>query len=672
MQFLFPWFTLAALTLAVPIIIHLFHFRRYRKVMFTNVRFLREIKDESSNRRKLRNLLVLAARCLALLALVFGFAQPFLQRDTEVKQGRKSVSVFIDNSFSMSALSEDIGLLEKAKERAREIVRAYAEDDRFQVLTCDFEGRHQRLLSKEDALVMIDEVKASPAVQEISRVLTRQAQALQSGGTALKVAFVLSDFQKNVADFAQFKDSTIDVNLVPMQAVQEKNVSIDSVWFDAPVQMLNQTNPLVVRVTNYGNEAAESVRLTLRHDGQDKPVGLLTIPANSSVTDTVPITILKTGWHQAELTITDYPVQFDDSYFFTFNVAAQINVLVINQSGGDRYLDAALRSIAGFVPTNVSVGGLDFGKFKTNQLIVLNGLSSVSSGLASELKQFADQGGNVLVFPGTNADITSYQAFLGSLGGSFGAYEAVARECSGVNTDEFIFKDVYINTSQNLRLPSTKGNYRLRNTAESLINYRDGSPFIAKLKATKGNIYICAAPLEASISNLGQSGEVFVPLLYKSAISSARTWQIAYTISKTDFIEAENSITIGGDITYKMRGKSGEFIPEQRNMGAKVALGIGKSIREAGFYDLYLKQDTTLARYAFNYDRKESQLEYLDAAALKTAAGTRFNVIDAAAAANFTALVGERNKGITFWRWCLVIALLALLAEALMLRFWKV
>ena len=160
MQFLFPAFLFALAALAIPVIIHLFHFRRFRTVYFTNVRFLREVKEETSNRRKIRDLLVLLARCLAVALLVLAFAQPFLPRNTEgVKKGEQAVSIYIDNSFSMNALSKDLSLLEKAKQKAHEIVQAYANNDKFQVLTSDFEGRHQRLVSKEEAMTFIDEVK---------------------------------------------------------------------------------------------------------------------------------------------------------------------------------------------------------------------------------------------------------------------------------------------------------------------------------------------------------------------------------------------------------------------------------------------------------------------------------------------------------------------------------
>ncbi|MBK8429225.1 MAG: hypothetical protein IPL27_26200 [Lewinellaceae bacterium] len=80
-----------------------------------------------------------------------------------------------------------------------------------------------------------------------------------------------------------------------MRAVQERNVSVDSVWFESPVQILNQPANLLVKLSNRSDEEAQEIRLSLRHDGQSKPVGAISIPARSSRLDTVSFNILHTG-----------------------------------------------------------------------------------------------------------------------------------------------------------------------------------------------------------------------------------------------------------------------------------------------------------------------------------------------------------------------------------------
>jgi hypothetical protein len=675
MQFLYPTFLFALAALAIPIIIHLFYFRRFKKVYFTNVRFLKEVKEETSARQKLRNLLVLLMRCLAVTFLVLAFAQPFIPQDVEVKQGENAVSVFVDNSFSMSALSEDVPLLEKAKQRAKEIISAYSVEDRFQVLTNDFEGRHQRLVSKEEAIGLVDDIRVTPAVRELSRILTRQQQVLNSGKGQNKVSYVISDFQKNVSDLENFKDTLLAVNLVPLQSVQEKNVSIDSAWFEAPVQMLSQPNPLLVKLKNWSNEDAENVRLSVRYNNEVKPVGELAIPANASVIDTVNVTIQTTGWHEAELTVTDYPVQFDDRYFFTYKVADVINVLVIDEVAPDPFLQAAFKGIGYFKVTNQLSRNLDYSKFSTYQLIICNGLLSISSGLAFELKQYVQNGGNLVVFPAANANVGSYQSFLQSIpANELQNFEQQERTVSDVNTEEFVFKDVFENKSANLKLPVTKGNFRLSTLAsrgeERLLTYRDGNTFLGKYKSGQGILYLCSAPLDEQYSNLARSGEIFIPMLYKMAISSARERPIAYTIGRDETIEADNVVR-GGESVYKLKGDKEEFIPQQRIVASKVFLGVQNQILKAGYYDLFLTEDTTLAKFAFNYDRRESNLAYLSADQLKEKALPNVSVLTGSAAANFEEVVSDRSRGVVLWKWCVILALLALAAEVLLLRFWK-
>ena len=79
MMFVYPLFLWALAVVSIPIIIHLFNFRKYKKVYFSNVKFLRELKQESKSKSRLKEILILSARCLALISIVFAFAQPVLK-----------------------------------------------------------------------------------------------------------------------------------------------------------------------------------------------------------------------------------------------------------------------------------------------------------------------------------------------------------------------------------------------------------------------------------------------------------------------------------------------------------------------------------------------------------------------------------------------------------------
>src|SRR3954466_8318477 len=90
MHFIYPGFLFALFTLSIPVIVHLFNFRRFKKIYFTNVRFLREIKQDTQSKSRLRHLLILISRILAVTFLVLAFAQPYIPVSSkQIETGRK-------------------------------------------------------------------------------------------------------------------------------------------------------------------------------------------------------------------------------------------------------------------------------------------------------------------------------------------------------------------------------------------------------------------------------------------------------------------------------------------------------------------------------------------------------------------------------------------------------
>ncbi|MBP7641968.1 MAG: BatA domain-containing protein [Saprospiraceae bacterium] len=674
MSFLYPSFLWAIAGLSIPIIIHLFYFRRFKKVYFSNTKFLQEIKEETSSRSRLKNLLVLLMRCLALAALVFAFAQPFLKKDDKVRVGEKAISIFVDNSFSMNGERQNIPLIDIAKERARDIVNAYTESDKFQILTQDFDGKYQRTLTKDDALTTIDQITPSPAVHQLTQVINRQKQVLKGDN---QISYLISDFQKSITNLVGLQDTTMEVNLIPIQGINSRNVSIDSVWFVSPVPMINQNNALVVRLHNYGDDDVESVKLSILKDGQERPIGLMDVAAGSSATDTINLSIATTGTHQAEIKILDYPIQFDDSYFISFEVAEKINILSIDEGGANRYLDALFKGISYFQINHQNLSQIQYQEFDNNQLIILHDLRSISSGLASELLQYIKAGGKVLVFPGANADINSYNQFL-SMSGANTLVSALndSKEIANINTGEFVFSDVFENNNRNLKLPTVNLSYLISTVSsiqpsESIMSFRDGNAFINKYRVEEGILYLCASPLDETKNDLVRQAEIFVPMTYRMAISRTNPEIISYKIGGDKFVEMENKAGAGGDITYKITGKK-EFIPGQRNLGKKMILDVSNQIVEGGLYDAVLN-DQKVKTLAFNFDRAESDLSFYSNSELADQIKTNpaMTVISQEQQAGINVAISEKDQGIVLWRWFLWAAIAFLLIEALLIRFLK-
>lgn len=677
MSFVYPWFLWALLVVAIPIIIHLFHFRRFKTVYFTNVTFLKEVKEQTSARSKVKHLLVLLSRILVLVFLVLAFAMPYLPSPGgEDKKGNTDVSIFFDNSFSMSAESEDVRLLEKARTHIQDIIAAYTVDDRIQLITADFEGRDQRLLSQEDALTRLEEVSITHKVRDLAQVLTRQQQALSTGKNTNRDIYLVSDFQKNITNLEPYRDTSTQLYLVPLQSVQNQNAAIDSAWFQSPVQNLNQPNPMVVKVRNLSDVELPNVRMNLTVDGQTRPVGTLTLPAQTAIYDTVDVPVRRTGWYEAKLSITDFPIEFDNDYYFTFNVKEQVNILQIHGGTPNRFVQASFEDNTYFKAIAQNAGQLDYSLFSTYDLIILDELTTVPSGLISELYNYAENGGNVVVFPNAQANLSDYQNLSRRFNANaYRALEEQERKVSFVNFEEFIFNDVFEDRRSNLKLPVTQSNFKLARRATSgeevILRYRDGNTFVGKYTTGKGHLFLVAAPLDTDYSDLVKNGEIFVPMLYRMALSANADNKVAYTIGRDELLETDNRAS-DANLVYKMKGSRGEFIPEQRTMGSRVVLGINNQIRSAGFYQLYLKEGEALDRYGFNYDRKESFLSFYNQEELAKLAGDQALILEGRNAPNFTELISIQSQGTPLWKYCLILALIFLAIETALLRLWKI
>ena len=116
MQFKHPELLYALFLLLIPIFIHLFQLRKFQKVAFTNVAFLKKVNIQTRKSSQLKKWLTLLLRLLALACIILAFAQPFTASKTALNNKKETV-VYLDNSFSMQAKGPSGPLLLRAKQQ---------------------------------------------------------------------------------------------------------------------------------------------------------------------------------------------------------------------------------------------------------------------------------------------------------------------------------------------------------------------------------------------------------------------------------------------------------------------------------------------------------------------------------------------------------------------------
>ncbi|MFI5149613.1 MAG: BatA domain-containing protein [Bacteroidia bacterium] len=691
MQFVYPTFLFALASLSIPIIIHLFNFRKFKTVYFTNVRFLKEVKEETQAKSRLKHLLVLFARLLALTFLILAFAQPFIPRSqTLIPKGAKAVSVYIDNSFSMDAENKSGRLLDEARKAAREIASSYKPTDQFQLLTNDFEGRHQRLLNREEFLENVEEVKLSPALRNLSEITSRQAEILIHSGAprGAKIAFIISDFQKSTWDAEKLKnDTSVSYHLVPVKAEEQKNLYVDSCWFDSPVRKLNRPEYMHVRIRNASAQEYVNVPMKLFINGQQKTPSSFSIGANAKVDTVIAFTVRETGWQDGRVEITDSPITFDDIFYFSYRISKTLPVLSIAPAsagkGGVDPVSNLFKKDSAFSYTSVNENAVDYSSLAHNSLIVTQGLNTISSGLSQELTRFVQNGGCLLLFPSGNADPVSYNTFFDQLHlPGLAELDTARMPVEQLNSEQEIYKEGVFEKKNAgaqkgpMDLPLVFRHFRLNrsshSTEEYLMKLRNGEIFLAKYASGKGNVYLCTAPLNDG-SNFTKHA-LFVPTLLQIAFFSQTQNRLFYTIGSNDVVELLNANTSGENVFHISSSElKADIIPEHRIIDSKTEIYVRNQINKAGNYVLSSNTEK-IQSLSFNYDRRESDIRTFQTSELKLicekAGWINFNTIETGGK-GLQAGLADIDQGRKLWKFCVMLCLLFLAAEVMLLRWFK-
>jgi len=687
MQFVNPLYLIGLVAVAIPVLIHLFNFRRFRKVYFTNVRFLQELKQQTQKQSQLRHLLVLIARILAVCALVIAFAQPYIPFSESHSKisAHNAVSVFVDNSFSMEAVGTNGTMLDESKQKAREIVSAYKSTDLFQLLTCDFEGRHQRLVTRDEFLTMLEEVKVSPSVRSLSEIIRRQYDLLKNETSSRRTSYLVSDFQKSSfskIDFAE--DTAVNTYLVPLESSAVANVYIDTCWFTQPTQQPGKTSILSARVWNKSDSDLEKIPLKLLINEQQKSVASIDIKAGMSTTVELPFTIHQPGPQNGVLQVTDYPVTYDDKFYFAFDVLSSINVLAINGGSENRFLNALFSQDSSVRMVNMNEKSIDFSRLLQFDLVILNEIPSISTGLAGELKKYTSNGGSVLFLPAQNADLTTYNSLLSSLNAPlYKPVDTVNTKVVRLSEESYLFRDVFEKQqgkqviSTNTDLPSVNKHfpieYSTANLTVPLMSMLNGRDFLTLTNSGMGEVFQFVVPLDPTFSNFPQQA-LFVPVLYNIALISHPSHSLYSTIGDNRNIRIGTAFP-SGDKVFKIKSVQGDFdmIPQVNSSGNMVNIFVGNQVPLAGNFNL-LNDKSVITSLAFNYNRGESDLAcnstgdleaMLSKAHLKT-----FSVMKTGQKP-LNDVIAQINSGTQLWRYFIWLALLMLLAEILLIRFFK-
>ena len=192
MSFLAPLYLLLGGAIAVPLLIHLMRRRIGVRLEFPAARYLLRAEREHSRTLRIRNLLLMLLRVLALVAIAVAAARP-VARWLGAGHAPTALAIVVDNSLSSSAVVNGRPLLDQYKSMARDVLSSATSADRLWLVTIDghLRGGSPALLRDEVARMEPIDGAGDP-----SAALTRAASAVRGAGLEARQIALVTDGQR--------------------------------------------------------------------------------------------------------------------------------------------------------------------------------------------------------------------------------------------------------------------------------------------------------------------------------------------------------------------------------------------------------------------------------------------------------------------------------------------
>lgn len=667
MSFLYPAFLWALTALSIPVIIHLFNFRKTKRIYFSTNRFLRNVQEATTAKRKLKHYLILASRILFLLFLVFAFAQPIIPASEQFSMNR-NISVYLDNSLSMSVpVGEKTSALDAGIGYVKKIVEVFPPDTRYRLLTNDFAPFSNSYKTRAEVIDLLTQVRLSPISRNLNEVKER-IQNLSRAQTSGEV-FWISDFQQSTVGLLNpaVYDTTQRWHLVPLTYQSNTNIFIDSAYLENPFVVGGEKNTLHIRMRNDGAKAVEQLLVKLSVNGIQTGTASINIAAKGVIETSFDLTTGLNGVSRAIVSFNDYPISFDNEFFLALNFSEKIRVLEIKDQNLSTPVERVFGNRQVFTFRSFTVGNFNYSLLGEADLVVINGIDRIDASLSASLRSYVDGGGALFVIPGVTPDISSYKNLLriATLN------QLKAMPVADLDYPDFknpFFENVFEERSARLAMPRASKLIDWGMDRSAILKFKSEQPYLSVLNQ-QGKIYLLGSPLENEFTTLHNSA-LFVPIMYRMAASGKKSEVKPYYSLNESFITLRlDSIT--GEQPMKLVGEH-EIVPSQRKLADQVIMDLPRFSMNAGFYKVTHERDT-VGLLAFNLNKYESLLTQYSGEAVKQQLGNpqTISIFQSNSEEAFSNEIKARYLGKPLWKYALILALSFLLAEILLIRFLK-
>ena len=645
MQFKHPELLYALFLLVIPIFIHLFQLRRFKKLEFSNLDFLKRVRIKTRKSSQLKKWLILLTRMAIFSCIILAFSQPFSASKSALKNDKELV-IYIDNSFSTQLIDT------KGVSLQTHLQKLYSQDFydyKINWLTNDFSKRNTSAQNFKNDILTINHSQRQLSPKEVI-IKSNQLFSTKNNNSEKRIIY-LSDFQSK-SEFPEVPDG-ITLDIIALKYQEVSNINIDSVFIaNTNIASVN----LKVIITGQGL-IPETVPISLYN--KNKLIAKTAVnfgqDINSIKKKEVVFEIDNNEKFEGKLEIIDPNLKFDNNLYFSTNLRKKIKVLEIGNTDNNYFKRIFKENEFNF--TQQGSKSLNYTNFSSQNFIILNELEQIPESLVTAIKLYTDQGGSLLIIPSSNAIIEEYNQLYATLElGAILNFNKKEKKITKIEFENPLYKNVFEKEIINFQYPIVNSFFNLNSSLQKVLSFEDSKPFLLR----KNHIYTSTAAINLKNSNF-QNSPLIVPTFYNMAKQSLALPKLYYEIGKQNLYSI--SISLKQDEILKISDSLNTFIPLQQTKKNQVNIATENNPSNAGNYSI-TKDDMVIDKVSYNFDRQESILIYSnpnnwDNTNLYSNVGDLFNNI------------ALDNKINSFWKWFVILALLFLLIELVILKFYK-
>ena len=634
--------------LIIPVLVHLFQLQKFVKTPFTNVSFLHKIIQQTRQSSRIKKWLILATRLLLFSTIVIAFSQPYISnKKASVKQHNY---IYLDNSLSTNTKGKRGDLLQVS---AQDIIKHASDKDEYSLLT---NSSFYPKKTKNELKNILLKIKNTAKKIDISTVLLKFDTEIKDKTKDLDEIILISDFQNTYKN--EFTNVTPIFSAIKLTPIIKNNISIDSIF----ISNLNTDSfTLNVLVRNQG-EPKKNIPIAIYNHSKLISKRSTSFEKNAYKTIEFKIKNQKEFTGKISSNFSDlYP--FDNTLYFTLKNNQKINVLSIGKNADflTKIYNKKEFNFNQSTPQNT-----DYNSISKQQLIVLNEIENIPDVLIKKMKDFSQNGGSLAIIPNRKSNIYSYNNLLKALGvGKIGAKRNSPLKITAINFEHPLFENVFSKNITNFQYPSVQSYYPIdSNNASKIIGFENNSPFISQIKNKKRTVYWVSASLERDNSNFINS-PLIVPVFYNFGKLSFKNSQLFYRIGRTNKIDIETKTR--ENQVVRILNSENSLIPLQSKFKNKVRITTNAASLTPGFYQV-LKDKDTIQTLAFNYPKEESFINFMDLNKLKKI--SQKGIVTGSISDVFKK-INKKNQVHWLSKWFLTLAIVSLLLEILILKFYK-